>query len=279
MGELKLDQRLLDALDSVKKSFVYSEDTPSGRVYNTPDGKKYPSVTTVLSKMSDKSSLDEWRSRVGEEAARKITQDAGERGTIMHEMIESYFRNEPIDSKGNAIANKLYRSMSIYFKRMNVVDLEFALWSDTMKIAGRVDCLGYFDGVLSIIDFKSSRKEKPEQWIKDYFIQTTLYSMMLYELTGIECKQIVILISPEEGFPQVFKKPVADYIHQAYSLVKSYHEKNQDVSRGASRIILKRGKNQNEQEPFTSTYRRGSNAILRGADSSSRFYSYQYIRG
>lgn len=232
MGKLDIDSLRLK-LEPIIASTAYSETLPTGRVYHTPNGKKYPSVTTVISAVSDKSSLIAWKKRVGEAEAERITHEAATRGSIMHEMIENHLIGGVVDSKGNATAKRLFRAMSINFKRIDMVALEFVLWSDIMKVAGRVDCLGFFDGVLSIIDFKSSKKEKPEAWIQDYFIQTSLYAMMLYELTGIECKQVVILIAPEEGFPQVFKKPTADYARSAFNMVSRFHQ-NLDASRGAS---------------------------------------------
>lgn len=209
-------------------------DSAVGRIYTTPDGKEYVSVTTVLSAVSDKSWLEEWRKTVGEEVAEQITLDAASRGTSMHGIIERHYCGKLLDKDRHASGWKLYKSLLIYLKKITPLSLEMPLWSDNLRIAGRTDCVGFYENKLSVIDFKSSRREKQAEKINNYFLQCTLYALMLYELLGIECKQIVVLIGSDEGFPQVFKRETRTYIKEAISVVKRYHalfERNTNFSK------------------------------------------------
>ena len=196
--------------------------TRNGRVYDTPEGS-FPSVTTVLSKMSDKSGLDEWVKRVGKEEADRIRDEAAARGTEMHRMIEARFFGEHVDTD-NDIARRLYQSLDLQLNALKPEAIEIPLYSKTLRVAGRTDCIGFYDGELSIVDFKTSRREKKKEWVHDYFLQATLYALMAYELYELECKQIVILIAVEEGFPQVFKERVGTYAKEAISIVRRYHD-------------------------------------------------------
>jgi genome maintenance exonuclease 1 len=195
-----------------------------GRIYTTPDGKEYVSVTTVLSAVSDKSWLEEWRKAVGADVADKITRDAAARGTSMHDIIERHFLGKLREEDRGTSGWNLYRSLLIYLRKVTPLSLELPLWSDRLRIAGRTDCIGVYEGRVSIIDFKSSRREKRAENINDYFLQCTLYALMLYELLDIECKQIVVLIGSDEGFPQVFKRETRNYVEEAISVVKRYYD-------------------------------------------------------
>lgn len=203
---------------------LVQEMTPRGRVYVTPEGNRYPSVTTVLSKMKDKSFLVEWEKRVGKEEAARIKNAAANRGTHLHKMIENRFLGNEVVSE-NDTARRLYRQISPQLERIQPLHLEIPLYSDNLKLAGCADFIGYYDGVLSLIDFKTSIKEKLRAWVKDYFIQATLYSLMAYERLGLECKQIIILMATEEGCAQVFKERVGTHAKEAISIVRSYHSK------------------------------------------------------
>ena len=197
-----------------------------GRIYSRGE-KEYPSVTTVLSHVADpesKARLEEWRQAVGEEGAERITREACDRGTSMHSLIERHFKGE-IDKEADKgeLGWGLYRGLRVFLENVEPIALEMPLWSDTLRVAGRTDCVGYYDGVLSLIDFKSSKREKRADEIKNYFLQCTLYAMMLYEQTGVECKQIVVLISSSEGMPQAFKRETRNYVKDAFNAVKCYH--------------------------------------------------------
>ena len=194
-----------------------------GRIYTTPDGIEYPSVTTVLSAVSDKSWLEEWRKAVGNEIADKITKDSCDRGTAMHQIIEEYLLKNNTSQYANSDGYPLFRSLLIYLRKVKPFTLELPVWSNHLKIAGRVDCIGLYENKLSVIDFKSSRKEKRAEDIEHYFLQCTLYALSAFELLDIECKQIVVLIGSNDGFPQVFKRETRDYVQNAISAVRRYY--------------------------------------------------------
>lgn len=199
------------------------------RLYLTPDGKKYPSVTSILGSTSDKSGLHAWRKRIGAEEADKITRRAANRGTKIHTLCEDLISNKDIDtSKLMPVQNKLFKQIKpVILERVNnIVCMESKLFSHKLKAAGSVDLIANFDNILSVIDYKTSLKPKKKEWIQDYFLQTTMYSYMFYEMTGIMCKRIVVLIVNEEGLdPQIFIENPANYIREASLRCKTFHEK------------------------------------------------------
>jgi genome maintenance exonuclease 1 len=176
---------------------------PSGiRHYETPDGKRYPSVTTVLGS-GDKTYLNEWRERVGAEEADKITRRAGVRGTRMHSLTERYLNNEfvvPI-----LYDKPMFESMVPYLQRINNIRAqEVGLFSHHLRLAGTCDCIGEFDGRLSIIDFKTSLRPKKIEWITNYFMQAAGYAVMFEERTGIPINRTVIIIGVDDEEAQLF---------------------------------------------------------------------------
>ena len=209
-----------------------SETTDSGRKYVTPDGKRYPSVTTVLGELNKKAIL-EWRKRVGEEQANKISGRASRRGTKLHSLCEQYLLGDLSDMKRRSLMpldkmmfNQLKSSLDENVN--NIHCLEQALYSHKLRIAGRVDLIAEWDGELSVIDFKSSTKEKKEENIQNYFMQCTAYSEMFEEITGIEINKIVVAIATEEQVPQFFIKHKKDYLDKLVKHVEDYHiNKNQ----------------------------------------------------
>jgi genome maintenance exonuclease 1 len=214
-------------LDLIELPTLIRHDGES-RYYETPTGQKYPSVTTVLDKTSDKSFLHKWRARVGAEEADKITKRAANRGTAVHLLCEKLVLNEPYDlNESTALHIHLFTQLKpLLVNHVDNVRLsEGSLHSHKLKIAGSVDLVSDWDGVPSIVDFKTSLKNKRKDWIENYFLQTTLYSMMLYELTGIMCKQLVICIAiEEENQPQVFVENISDWMPKAIRRCKQYHE-------------------------------------------------------
>jgi ATP-dependent exoDNAse (exonuclease V) beta subunit len=192
-----------------------------------PQRKQYPSVSAVLRDTSDHSGLEAWRARVGNEEADRITRAAAARGTAMHTIIERHFGVECVDEEQNEpdvedLGKRLYSTLKPFLSKIDPIELELPLWSDRLGVNGRLDCIGYYNGELSIIDFKSSLKEKNECWITDYFLQTTLYSMMLHDLTGIPVRQIIVLIAVERGFPQLFRKETKLFLPEALRRVRQY---------------------------------------------------------
>jgi len=183
-----------------------AETSSTGRVYTTPTGTKYPSITTVLSILSE-DGIRAWRQRVGEEEATRISTRAANRGTAVHSITERYINNEVDYAKDfmpNIIGN-FTDLKSILDERLNNIRAqEVPLYSDHLRVAGRVDCVGEFDGILSIVDFKTSRKLKKKEWITNYFAQEAAYAIMWEERTGEPITQLVTLITVDNEQPQVF---------------------------------------------------------------------------
>jgi genome maintenance exonuclease 1 len=201
------------------------------RFYKTPEGLLYPSVTTITSQHG-KDKIIEWRRRVGEEEANRISTKASNRGTKVHKICENYLNNEEDYARTNpAHIHKTMPDSIAMFKSLqplldehvnNIHALEIPLYSHHLKVAGRVDCIAEYDGKLSIIDFKTSSKLKDESWIKGYFMQCSAYAVMYEERTGIPVSQIVIMIAVDSEHPQVFIKKRNDYIKDFISYREAY---------------------------------------------------------
>lgn len=198
------------------------------RRYKTPTGNLYPSVTTVLSALDDKSSIEKWKNRIGIEEANKITARSAKRGTQVHKLCEDLVLNRSLDLKSEMPFNKHLFSqirsvLELYVD--NIRGSELLLYSDKLKIAGTCDLIAEYNNKLSIIDFKTSIKNKKKEWIENYFLQTALYSYMFYEMTGILHSQLVIIIAVEEETQaQVFVEPIKSYIPKAVDMCKTYHK-------------------------------------------------------
>jgi genome maintenance exonuclease 1 len=157
---------------------------------------------------------------------------AARRGTATHNLIENYIKGEPASDTG-VLPLGLFRLMKPYLDQINNIHmLETIMYSKELTVAGQVDCIAEFNGELSVIDFKTANKQRKEEWVESYFMQTTAYAQMYKELYGTEIKQIVILMACEDGAMQVFKKNTADYIEPLKKEIdyfyKYYEEQNRD---------------------------------------------------
>ena len=199
---------------------------PDGkRYYTLPDGTKLPSVTTVIG-AKGKQAILEWRKRVGEEVANKISRQATSRGTNMHTMCEYYLNNEtkPPDNV-MPDAKEMFISIKPYLNKINNIHYqEVGLWSNELGLAGRVDCIGEYDGVLSVIDFKTSKKIKERNSILDYFWQTTAYALMYEELVGVPIHDLVIIMAVDNEPPLIFKEKTEDHIEGLVKAIDFYHK-------------------------------------------------------
>jgi len=191
------------------------------RYYVLPDGQKFRSVTTILSDALDKTALLEWKKKVGEEEAQKISVQAARRGTAVHSLCEKYVLNSKNYLEG-AVPSSIDSFNSI--KKIldkhvdNILGVEIPLYSRVLKTAGRCDLIAEYDGVPSVIDFKTSRKLKKEEWIESYFLQTTVYSMMFESMYKIKVPQIAILIAVDHEPPQVFVKDRGQYVNRVLDI-------------------------------------------------------------
>ena len=200
------------------------------RLYETPDGNFYPSITTVLS-VRNKKGLFEWRKRVGNDVANYVARKAATRGTHVHHMCEDYLNNTHIDypekwkeHEKKFLPYALFKQLrkSVIQKIDNIHAQECGLYSDKYKIAGRVDCIAEYDGVLSIIDFKTSTSERKDSYNENYYIQASAYAEMFEERTGIEINQVVILVVSEDGVVQEFVKDKTEYLPMLVDTIKEW---------------------------------------------------------
>jgi len=176
------------------------------RYYDTPDGQKLVSITSVISHIN-REIFVKWRKRVGEDEANRITKAATSRGTDMHTLVEHYLKNDEVLPQVQSLSDMLFRQSKPKLNNINNIHaLESSLYSLKLGIAGTVDCIAEYDGELAIIDFKTSKKPKPKEWIEHYFVQCAAYACMLYELTGIAVKKFVIIMSCEDGDCVVYEE-------------------------------------------------------------------------
>ena len=203
---------------------LVAETTESGRKYFTPDGKAYPSITTVLSILSAKS-IAAWRKRVGEEQANAISRQASGRGEDVHAIIEKYLDNDPNYTKGYLphIVNSFKDLQPIFDSRIGKIYAQEApLYSDHLGCAGRVDCVAEFDGQISIIDFKTSRRHKTKDKIHNYFMQESAYAIMWEERTGMPITQLVTIMTIDHYEPQVFVENRDNWTDQLKDVIRQY---------------------------------------------------------
>ena len=218
---------------TIKLPEIKATTTDGVRLYETPEGNKYPSITTVLS-VRNKKGLFEWRKRVGEDVANYVARKAANRGTSVHHMCEDYINNDFDEEKHKkkflpyVLFNQLRES--VLQKIDNIYAQECGLYSDKYKVAGRVDCIAEYDGKLSIIDFKTSSKERSDEWNESYYIQASAYAEMFEERTGIAINQVVILVVTEDGVVQEFVKNKTEYLPLLSDVIKEWKVKNEMVS-------------------------------------------------
>ena len=190
------------------------------RVYKTPTGKNYPSVTTVTG-LLNKDRILQWRKRVGEEEANKISSRAARRGTRVHTLCEKYLNNE--ETTNALFDTEFWKSIKPELENINKIKvLETALYSDHLEVAGTVDCIAEYNGVLSVIDFKTSSRLKQKENISDYFMQASAYAVAFEELTKIPVPQIVVLIAVEDEPCQVFIEKRNNWIKGFIDLREQY---------------------------------------------------------
>ena len=192
------------------------------RCYVTPTGEKYPSVTTVLSNYK-KDGIIKWRKRVGEKEANKISTKASRRGTKVHKLCEDYLNNDST-FKGYTPDNvDMFKTIQPTLNEIEVVYAqERTLFSHHLKTAGRVDCVGKFRGKTHIIDFKTSNKPKKWEWIDNYFMQGSAYSVMWEEMTGVPVPYIAIIIAVADDTPQVFVENRDTWINKFIEVRNDY---------------------------------------------------------
>ena len=205
---------------------LLTETVDGKRYYVTPTGKKYPSVTTV-SGFSTAKQIKQWRERVGEEKANRISTQASVRGTAVHKLCEDYLNNVEDYDKDHMPVNlqAFYPLKELLDTHVNnIVMQEVPLYSDYLEVGGRVDCIAEWDGKLSVIDFKTARKTKKKEWISNYFMQASAYCVMYEELTKQPINQIVIAITVDNEPSQVFIEKRDDHIWNFVDIRKQFKD-------------------------------------------------------
>ena len=237
-----VDNFSVDSNGKVQKQFVHemlSFELPKltrmsingNRFYSTPDGRKYPSITTVVG-FHTKQSILAWRRRVGEEEANRISRESANRGTKIHTICENYLKNKPDYSNGHEEEHvSMFNKFQSAVDRINNIKCqETSLYSDQLAVAGTVDCIAEFNGKLSVIDFKTKRKEMRKEWTDSHFMQCAGYGKMWEEHTNIPIEQLVILITTETGVCQVFVENQEDYnnqrVPQLQNLIHEFNSAN-----------------------------------------------------
>ena len=214
---------------------VKARNSDGVRLYETPEGNKYPSITTVLS-IRNKKGLHEWRKRVGYDVANYVARTAASRGTKVHHMCEDYLNNVHVSWPEKWKEHEKHFLPYCLFNQLKEQALcningiyaqEAGLYSDKYKVAGRVDCIAEYRGVPSIIDFKTSSKERNDDWNVNYYIQGSAYAEMFGERTGIEISQVVILVVTEDGTVQEFIKDKHNYLDALVESVAEWRERNE----------------------------------------------------
>jgi len=200
-----------------------TETVDDKRYYVTPSGQRLPSVTTVLGAMKKKEIMA-WRRRVGEAEANRVSKLATGRGNRVHTLAEKHLMNESIEwKKEMPDAIEMFQSIVPHFDKINNIHyMEQALWSEKIGLAGRVDLIAEWEGKLSVIDFKTSKRIKTEDKIQDYFAQCVAYAMMYEERVGAPIDQIVVLMAVENEQPLIFVKETKDYVDTLYEHIEFY---------------------------------------------------------
>ena len=188
----------------------------------------YPSVTTVLNVLS-RDSIQKWKDRVGEEVADRVSRQASTRGTKIHLLCEDILNNKDADMSNMSLLDKeMFNNFRpLLYRINNIHGQEIALYSDHLRLAGRVDCIAEYEGKLSIIDFKTSAKPKQKKWISSYFAQAAAYAVMYEERTGIPIDQSVIMVAVEGDDPQVFVEKRDNYVELLLSARDTWEKENE----------------------------------------------------
>lgn len=223
----KVEDKKFDLSELKEPLELIDETKESGRTYITPEGNKYPSITTLLKYLSE-DAIKQWQKRVGKKQAEKIRKQASNRGSLMHDIIEAYVKGEDLSDYSRS-QKYLFKIVKKHLNKMDkIICLENPLYSDKLGVAGRVDCVGDYNGELSVIDFKTSKKKKKKEWLKGYFFQATFYAQCLYELYGIKIKKLVLIVAYENGSSEVFTDKPKNFFPELVEYLKYAKERKEN---------------------------------------------------
>ena len=210
------------------------KETNGIRLYNLPNGDWVPSITSVTS-FYNRQIFVKWRKRIGIEEANRITKRATARGTDFHSATELYMLNKDINwDDFRPLTKFMFIHAKPYLDKINNIHaIERTLYSEYLGLAGRVDCIGEYEGELAVIDFKTSEKIKPEEWLENYFVQEMFYATAYYELTGIPVKKLITIMVTPGGDVEVFdKRNKGEYIKLLVRYIKEFVSHNLRTENG-----------------------------------------------
>lgn len=209
-------------LELPKLERVHRDELRYYKIPNSDIEQTFVSITSVTS-FFNREIFKKWRKKVGEEEANRITNRATSRGTDTHTLVEAYTLNEELPEV-QELSHKLFEIMRPALHRIGkIYGMELGMYSQTLGIAGTVDCIAEFDGELAIIDYKTAEKPKKREWIEHYFVQAMAYGMMLHELTGLCVKKLVIIMACESGDLVVYEeRDLAKYMKLVVKYIKYF---------------------------------------------------------
>lgn len=203
-------------------------DREDGHWYTTKFDNVYPSVNTILSATASdekKNSLASWKEN--EPAHEYITTQAQDIGTQSHQIIEDYLSNSLNIEEFDLLPIAHFHNLKPYLTNISeVVCIEQRMYSDKLKVAGTSDLIAKYNGELSIIDYKTKRKPQVDEYMYEYYLQTTCYAQMFEEVTGQKINQVVILVSSEKNTRQEFIKSCDDYVEPMNERIEKYYLNN-----------------------------------------------------
>ena len=208
---------------------IFQDNSESIRHYVTDNGKRYPSVTSILGETKspeDKQKLVDWRKRVGEDVADAILADSIAIGNRLHNECETFL----LGDTARSMTIREARMMKPMFRYLRnnvdvVLGIEIPLHSHKYRMAGTCDLVAVHNGVLTVIDFKNSKKYKRKEWVSDYRLQCTMYSMMLEDMYGLRFKKYKILMSVQDGKYLTFEGDCIDHKKDVIDRIVKYHSK------------------------------------------------------
>ena len=197
--------------------------------YAHPDNKplaKYPGATKVLSGTADKTGIEAWRNRIGHDEADRILAESHMIGNSLDKMFNEsltevnfnpqVYKDEP--------GYRLWKQLEPTIKKIEPIGVQLKVWSDNLQVMGYLDCFGYLNGIPTIIDCKNSKKEKPQEYLQDYFLQCTLYSLMIYDMMLLKVPQIAVLVARRDSpFPQIEIRKTKDFLPVALKRIQQYY--------------------------------------------------------
>ena len=219
---------MFNHLEGYESVSLPTENINGKRYYTTPEGKHYPSVTTVTG-LLNKKWIKAWRKKIGEEKANKISRKAAGRGTRYHHLQEDFLNNKLTEERlkeATPLDLMMFnQTKELTSKLGDIYMLEGSMYSNELEIAGRVDCVAEFAGKISVIDFKTSTRRKSPSQVKSYFLQETAYATMFEEMYSVPIERIVTIVSVEEtGQSQLFVEEPKTWIESFKELRNQYRE-------------------------------------------------------